>query len=579
MLKLIQNEFIKIFRQSGWRITVMIILIVAAAVPPIMRSMIPEYNMPDISYSSLDYYKDEYEKAKSGTVEKEFYKSAMDIEKFYNDNNIDRTGWRRGYTYNYEREVNTLKALELIENGWDIEETAEVFQYNSDFELLYDESGELKPYIETLTDADYNNGSFSFQSVPFSVKNISEYIKNTKESISAMENLLLAGKTEFADIKIEETKTRLEEEKTTLAAAEEKYKKDGSNRLEYETSRNRCEVLELIIQCWESFKKCDGENEDWIYGEICSEMEAILNHAEYFAIKDKEIFADGKYTVAMGGNLSLSFNTYEKYVEQYAEPKREDYILAAQTVLYSIENQIPVNTDRISVKGWLDYSVNIDVYVVMFFCIFLASVIMSSEYGSGAIRLLVIRPRARWKLLLSKLLTVGIFGVCMLTVSSLVSFLSTILSFGRGDLSIPYIESFAGKITHIQPLLYTLRNAITNSLSMFCIAALAFLLSLLIKKGTFSVAVSVLIYAFGNTIANVSWYTLEYIPFLRYSIVPYFMNLGTIRYTALQRALHINSLSVDYGLTIESGIIITLLTGFTMLLLSLVIFDRQQIKN
>ena len=579
MLKLIQNEFIKIFQQLGWKITVLIILIVAAAVPPIMRSMIPEYNMPDTSYSSFDYYKDEYEKSKSGTAEKEYYKSAMEIEKFYKDNNIDRTGWRSGYTYNYERGINTLRALELIKDGWDIYETAEAFQNNSDIMVYPIENGEYEIYIETLTEADYLNVSFTYEAVPINIGNLSEYINAEEETVRFMEKILLAGKTEFADIKIEETKTRLEEEKVTLAATEEKYKKDGSERLEYETSKNRCEVLELIIQCWENFKKSDEENEDWIYDEICSEMEAILNHAEYFAIKGKENFQGEKYEIAVGGNLSLSFNTYEKYVEQYAEPKRKDYILAAQTVLYSIENQIPINTDRTSVKGWLDYSVNIDVYVVMFFCIFLASVIMSSEYSSGAIRLLVIRPRTRWKLLFSKLLTVGIFGVCMLTVSSLISFLSTILSFGRGDLSIPYIESFAGKITHIQPLIYTLRNAMTNSLSMFCIAALAFLLSLLIKKGTFAVAVSVLIYAFGNTIANVSWYTLEYIPFLRYSIVPYFMNLGTIRYTALRRALHINSISVDYGLTIESGVIITLLTAVVLLTLSFVIFDRQQIKN
>lgn len=578
MLKLIQNEFIKIFGQLGWRITVPIILVIAAAVPPIMRSMIPEYNISDSYCSPLEYYKSEYENAESGTAEKEYYKSAMDIENFYIDNNIDRIGWRRDYAHIYERGVNTLRALKLINEGLDIYETAEVFRDNSNLAVYSDENGNPEVYIEIFSQADYINGSYSYEAFPLNAESISEYIKREEEIVGFMEKRLLADKSEYADIKKEETKKRLEEEKVILAETEEEYK-NGGERLDYEASRNRCEVLELIIRCWEGFKKCDKENENWIHDEICSEMETILGHAEYFAVNGKENFPDGKYTVASGGNLSLSFGTYEKYTEQYAEPKRADYILAAKTVLYSIENQIPLNPDRTSVKGQLEYSVNIDVYVVMFFCIFLASVIMSSEYGSGAIRLLVIRPRARWKLLLSKLLTVGIFGTVMLTVSASISFLSTVIAFGWGDLDVPYIEAFAGEITHVQPLLYTLKNAMINSLSMFCIAALAFLLSLMIKKGAFSVAVSILLYSFGYTIANVSWYTLEYIPFLRYTVIPYFMNLGAIRYTALQRALHIGSLSVDYGLTIEAGVIITLLTAVVLLLISFIVFDRQQIKN
>ena len=79
MLKLIQNEFIKIFGQLSWKISVLLILIVAASFPPLMRSMIPEYNMPDYNYSRFDYCKDEYEKAKDGSVEKEYYKTGIDI--------------------------------------------------------------------------------------------------------------------------------------------------------------------------------------------------------------------------------------------------------------------------------------------------------------------------------------------------------------------------------------------------------------------------------------------------------------------------------------------------------------------
>lgn len=579
--KLIKNELIKIFRQTGWKIITLIILIVAIVVPPFMKSLIP--GKTDVYIDHYYYYKQEYEKTEPDSAEREYLKALLEAEKFCMDNNIDVNGWRYGYVHAYKKDYVTLRALELIRDGWDALEIADAFKEYSDMAVYTDENGKDQLYINTLTNSDYNTGSFEYESVPFDKNDISDYIAAESEIIRKTEKLLLSGKTEYADIKIKEIREMLKAEEAILADAKTKFIEDNPQRFEYDTARNRCEILKITGQCWESFKKCEKENENWIHSEICYYMDDLLNNAYYNSALNKSSFKDGKYIVQFGGNPSLSFNSYEKYLERYADPKREDYILGAKTVLYSVENRIPIgpdyNNSGISSKKWLEYSINIDVYIVMFFCIFLACVIMSSEYGSGTIRLLVIRPCARWKLLLSKLLVIGIFGVGMLMAAFLITFASTVISFGWGDLGVPCLETSGESIIQTAPLICTLKNALINSLSMFCIAALAFFLSLFIKKGVFSIAVSILLYAFGGAIANVSWYALEALPFLRYTLIPYFMNLGVIRYNALDRAISISPVSADYGLDIQSGIIITLMTSVILTVMSFVIFDRQQIKN
>ncbi|MDE7280641.1 MAG: ABC transporter permease [Ruminiclostridium sp.] len=282
---------------------------------------------------------------------------------------------------------------------------------------------------------------------------------------------------------------------------------------------------------------------------------------------------------------TLSFDSYERYTEFMTEAK-EDFRRAVDMIVYSAENQAPAspsfNSTFRSAKYALDMSLTAGLYTVMFCCIFLAAVIMGSEYSTGAIRLLLARPQPRWKILLSKLTALCIFIALSLTAVYAVTALTTALLYGVGDFQTKITVFKYGKIMAVSPLQNAIHKGFLGAVSMFGISMLTFMLSLVIKKGAISAAVGAMVFGFGKPIAEFTRATLYKMPFLKYTILPYLMNLDYVEHDPLERFLLIDTdiaVSAEYDMELFTGVVILTLLAAAFVIMSFSIFQKQQVKS
>lgn len=595
LLRLVQNELIKVFRQISWKILIALLLIAAAAVPPLLKSLLPTYRerVTD-NQAYYDSIAEEYEASEKSTVEGQYLKSRMELYKFVLDNNAVTDGWKSSIFWELERYYNTEKALELIDQGKSPEEVLskggntllelrrdgqEIFFLKEIDRIPSDRSNGR--HFMTWTSNDFTR---YYEYVPVNTGDVSAYKESVRRSAEKYKKLLLADKVEYADLVLKDLDKKINSLQSDIKNLENEYKKDSAKMGDYYSAQNQLIALNAQRQALEKFKTSSPENENWIFKSIQTLGSDAINYQSYVP-KNKESFktlsGDYDFSLQMGGNRLMTFNTYEEYLA-FISDKREDYKAAVQTLLYSVQHEIPTDFDNVEIirlRKSAQWSFTADLYLVMFLSIFLASTIMSSEYSSGSIRLLLIRPVSRWKILLSKLLTVVIFCIGSLALSFTITALSSQIAIGGKIFTMPYLTASSSGVTEISPLLYIIKNALIDGTSMFLAVILGFVLSLIIKRGVVSVAVGIAIFAFGQLIANISMYVVGYAGIVRYTLIPYLMNMQSIRYELIEHVLNNGAYFSDAGIFLGMGLTVVAIHTLLLIALSFWVFNKQQVKN
>ncbi|MFB7159131.1 ABC transporter permease [Lysinibacillus sp. NPDC056232] len=95
---------------------------------------------------------------------------------------------------------------------------------------------------------------------------------------------------------------------------------------------------------------------------------------------------------------------------------------------YRLANDVPSQEDG-SVESFMSFTGSM-LTVVTLFTVIVAASIVSSEFSTGTIKMLLTRPVSRAKILTSKLLTTFIFGLFLFVVNVIVSALVGLILFG-----------------------------------------------------------------------------------------------------------------------------------------------------
>jgi ABC-2 type transport system permease protein len=168
---------------------------------------------------------------------------------------------------------------------------------------------------------------------------------------------------------------------------------------------------------------------------------------------------------------------------------------------YRIENDISPNVDY-SVWGFVtDASMFIE--LAGLFTIIVAAGIVASEFSWGTIKLLLIRPITRSKILLSKYVSVLIFGLLM--ISLLFSYsvgLGSIL-FGLPEQATPYLNYYEGKITEQNMLVHLIIFYGFKSISMVMLATMAFMISAVFRNSSLAIGLSIFLMFVGSQVTRV----------------------------------------------------------------------------
>ena len=313
--------------------------------------------------------------------------------------------------------------------------------------------------------------------------------------------------------------------------------------------KQQLEELEISIEN----AKIDKEvaeyrvNEDIKYGEDYLN-EALATYQNY-----------AKNIIQMGDFDSLEYEEKLEYNNSLEEKELSRYI---------IENKQDINkvndTRGILQNFFSEYGLFIIVIVVM-----IAGTIVSEEFNKGTVKLLLIKPYSRAKILLSKYITILIMTVFAIAVIILMELLVGGIVFGFDSLSVPVVEyNFnTSQLETLNIFTYIGIEILTQLPMIILLATLAFALSTIFTNSALAITIALLGFMSPSIInALVIQYKVD---FMRYFVT---MNWDLSEYL-------FGKLPIMQGMTLGFSIVMCIIYLFAMLIPTFIIFKKKNIKN
>jgi ABC-2 type transport system permease protein len=295
-----------------------------------------------------------------------------------------------------------------------------------------------------------------------------------------------------------------------------------------------------------------------------SDMESLRNQLAYTEILSEEKFNQESWLVQQ-------YKTYSNYVSEMQ--KQIDAINNAIIVAdKSIEADKPdmkyvSDGSRSRTVQFLNYSI-----FVALFAALLGGWIMASEFQQGTIRLLMIRPKTRTKILLAKFTSALVICLAVYGIGSLLNVVTNGICFGFSDYAFPNY-SVAGEIGFFA---YYLPKMLACTVPVVFIFSIAFMLSVLVKNVAVSIAVPIATFI-GSTIITTALSFTQSSSWLVYTPLPY-MQLSTF---FTQEALYNPIYGYGSRMTLNLTYGILLLLGLSVVcsVISILVFKRRDIVN
>ncbi len=574
---LIKNELIKTGKAVYFKIFVILILVASIGLPTafFIIDKIDEKNN-NISWE-VDYYNNFAETA----VEKAYYGCYKEAADFFGENSILKDSWR--YTDYFDAYASIycarVKAFDMLAKG-----EASYSELNNYFYYVLDGSSLSEPVEDlnavtdsTIFDNTSSDEEFTYEGLSTQEyeklrdeaqkdkEKVAEYIKNAKISDKyqnlvkiAQENVNQA-KEYLNACKADCDKTKSIDDKRTLADAENAY-----------------EMKNVIL--WSYQQLLDGKynEDDWHYDEVANTLSVAVNSISGSALYDEDIF--NKAT-----DLLTTYKSYKRYLISN-EPKFKSVEKTINAVKYSFEKNLPLSlSETTSAGAYLLTQMEITSIVICLFMIIMAGTSISNEFVSGSVRLLLIRPRSRTRILLSKILAVFIYGGALMLASLI---LMSILNMGfcetKNLFSREILVGMTGKPYVGFPLLQIFFRCILDLFSINVMVSLTVLIAVLFTRGgVLAVTFPLIIQIIGilsssrfNSINCKMYGLFEYtaIPYLRLSgyldnpLADFFSDVGYVE-------------SLQNAFSAVTGIAVIVITSAVLYFISFLVFKKKQIKN
>ena len=278
--------------------------------------------------------------------------------------------------------------------------------------------------------------------------------------------------------------------------------------------------------------------------------------------------------------LNEALATYQNYAKniiqmgdfnnlEYEEKLEYNNSLEKQELSrYIIENKQDINkmndTRGILQNFFTEYGLFIIVIIVM-----IAGTIVSEEFNKGTVKLLLIKPYSRTKILLSKYITILIMTVFAIAVIILMELLVGGIVFGFNSLSVPVVE-YNFNTTQLETLnifTYIGIEILTQLPMIILLATLAFALSTIFTNSALAITIALLGFMSPSIINTL---VIQYkVEFMRYFVT---MNWDLSEYL-------FGKLPTMQGMTLEFSIVMCIIYLFAMLIPTFIIFKKKNIKN
>lgn len=508
--RLIRNEIIKKIKQPSTIILALVFIVFCTLLPFFAKAneYIYDYDY-DIIEKDIESYQWRYdwEAQKGGNGEIELpdyvvnqYDDAINFLKKFTGKGISYEDWRYSLIQETTRKIQSNYVIGLILDDKLDTHDKEKLQYLEDptgytwqleypdKEILQSEFDENKSFIDKMTKIIEENDYKYY---------VSNLIETIKSSIDVSEKQLETLKEKQSKTPSKETEKEIKNLETQIGQMREALKipeyrlekdipldnswKDKTlNALEYNLQQITGLELEL-----ESLKE-PGRRNDFDYLGLTTE--------DQIKIVEKQIAKTQNMTMIYWA--SLEKDTPEIGVAASSRNNSLNYM--SMTIFSAIIS------------------------------LFIAASMVSNEFSTKTINMLVIRPVKRWKILTAKYITVLIFAYGIYFIGMLGYMLSIGLNYGFTDFANPYMFVSGGTVHSMNFFIHMLLKVLMHSSNIVFLVTLAFMMSTLTKNTALSAITSMGAYFIGSIVTSIVIFAApKMIGVLKHTFLPY-VDLNTI---------------------------------------------------
>lgn len=435
-----------------------------------------------------------------------------------------------------------------------------------------------------------------------------EYINSLKDELAKLDPNEISDNTIYIDIKSEldiaEISSQFEADAWQRQIINQKLgtyiREKNSN--EYGLEKDPEKVQELDTKIQQIMDKL--KEEDWKYfaEEELKEAEANLETLE----NQKAIAVDKQQIASLENQIENAkidkeaaeyrINQNIKYGADYLNQALTDYKTWAKTVndqkqnlanftyeekqqyntsvenmnlnKYILDTKIDINNQE-SLKGMIQNLISQYGILIVVIIVMIAGTIVSEEFNKGTIKLLLVKPYSRKKILLSKFITSIIILVFTISVVIIMELIVGGIIFGFDSLSEPVVRyNFnTQSIQELNVFAYLGIQILAQMPMLILLLTLAFAISTIFANNALAITISLLGYMSGMIINQL---------IILYNLKPmkYFV---TMNWDLTQFLF--GNLSYMQGMNMVGSIIIDIVYLVIMLIPTLIIFKKKNIKN
>ncbi len=140
------------------------------------------------------------------------------------------------------------------------------------------------------------------------------------------------------------------------------------------------------------------------------------------------------------------------------------------------------------------------VALVSLFTIIVAAGITANEFRWGTIKLLLIRPISRTKILLAKYVSVVIYALTMLVLLYVLSFIIGVIFFGMDSFSQTYVYNQAGEIKDAGIFAFTVSQYMLSFVELIMMATFAFMIASVFRNTSLAIGLAIFLMMAGSSI-------------------------------------------------------------------------------
>ena len=275
-------------------------------------------------------------------------------------------------------------------------------------------------------------------------------------------------------------------------------------------------------------------------------------------------------------NQYLNFDKFNSY-EAKENLTRVNYYIKNGVFNQNYSDVFAFNknsTAETNAYDFMFFAMKIATVLISAFAIIMAASLIASEFDSGTIKLLAMRPFKRWKIISGKLFATMFFVIVFILFSALISFVAGICLYPLS--SAPVLAVINGQWAFtIHPLLLMAIYVVLTIFEVFFYAVLALSISTIFRSFTGALSVSFITFILAFTLnilfGGVMWYS--FIPFINTDFFRFFGGSFLTTQTGLFNDMFTPAVLSNANIFISLGIYLG--TVSLLLLIAHIIFKAR----